>query len=77
MRVLVEGIDRAELNCFTETEEYLLAEVIRFTEDGLEDIPENAREAMIRCLEEKYEQFCTYNSNDGKEAAKRSRRSMN
>lgn len=70
MRVLVEGIERAELNCFTETEEYLLAEVIRFTEDGLEDIPENAREAMIRCLEEKYEQFCTYNSKNGKEAAK-------
>ena len=70
VRVLVEGIERAELNCFTETEEYLLAEVIRFTEDGLEDIPENAREAMIRCLEEKYEQFCTYNSKNGKEAAK-------
>lgn len=70
VRVLVEGIERAELNCFTETEEYLLAEVIRFTEDGLEDIPENAREAMIRCLEEKYEQFCTYNSKNGKEVAK-------
>lgn len=70
VRVLVEGIERAELNCFTETEEYLLAEVIRFTEDGLEDIPENAREAMIRFLEEKYEQFCTYNSKNGKEAAK-------
>lgn len=70
VRVLVEGIERAELNCFTETEEYLLAEVIRFTEDVLEDIPENAREAMIRCLEEKYEQFCTYNSKNGKEAAK-------
>lgn len=70
VRVLVEGIERAELNCFMETEEYLLAEVIRFTEDGLEDIPENAREAMIRCLEEKYEQFCTYNSKNGKEAAK-------
>lgn len=70
VRVLVEGIERAELNCFTETEEYLLAEVIRFTEDGLEDIPENAREAMIRCLEEKYEQFCTYNSKNSKEAAK-------
>ena len=70
VRVLVEGIERAELNCFTETEEYLLAEVIRFTEDGLEDIPENAREAMIGCLEEKYEQFCTYNSKNGKEAAK-------
>lgn len=70
VRVLVEGIERAELNCFTETEEYLLAEVIRFTEDGLEDIPENAREAMIRCLEEKYEQFCTYNSKNGKEATK-------
>lgn len=70
VRVLVEGIERAELNCFTETEEYLLAEVIRFTEDGLEDIPENVREAMIRCLEEKYEQFCTYNSKNGKEAAK-------
>ncbi len=70
VRVLVEGIERAELNCFTETEEYLLAEVIRFTEDSLEDIPENAREAMIRCLEEKYEQFCTYNSKNGKEAAK-------
>lgn len=70
VRVLVEGIERAELNCFTETEEYLLAEVIRFTEDGLEDISENVREAMIRCLEEKYEQFCTYNSKNGKEAAK-------
>ena len=28
VRVLVEGIERAELNCFTETEEYLLAESV-------------------------------------------------
>ena len=70
VRVLVEGIERAELNCFTENEEYFLAEVIRFTEDGLEDIPENAREAMIRCLEEKYEEFCSYHAKNGKEAVK-------
>ena len=25
VRVLVEGIERAELNCFTETEEYLFS----------------------------------------------------
>ena len=39
VRVLVEGIERAELNCFTERRKLSLAEVIRFTEDGLEDIP--------------------------------------
>lgn len=77
VRVLVEGIERAELNCFTETEEYLLAEVIRFTEDGLEDIPENAREAMIRCLEENMNSFALTIPRMAKRRQNRSRRSMN
>ncbi len=70
VRVLVEGIERAELSSFLETEDYLYAEVMRFTEDGMEDIPENALEAMLRCVRDTYEKFCMLTAKNGKEAAK-------
>lgn len=70
VRVLVEGIERAELSSFLEAEDYLYAEVMRFTEDGMEDIPENAVEAMLRCIKDTYEKFCVLSAKNGKEAAK-------
>lgn len=70
VRVLVEGIERAELSSFLETEDYLYAEVMRFTEDSMEDIPENAVEAMLRCVRDTYEKFCALTAKNGKEAAR-------
>lgn len=70
VRVLVEGVERAELSSFLETEDYLFAEVMRFTEDGMEDIPENAVEAMLRCVRDTYEKFCVLSAKNGKEAAR-------
>lgn len=70
VRVLVEGTERAELSSFLENENYFLAEVMRFTEDGAEDIAANAMEAMLRCVRDTYEQFCALTVKEGKEAAR-------
>lgn len=70
VRVLVEGVERAELSSFLETEEYLFAEVMRFTEDGAEDMPPNAMEAMVRCVQDTFEQFSQLNGKSGKEIAR-------
>jgi len=70
VRVLVEGIERAEVSSFLEAEEYLLTEIIRFPEDGMEDIPENTKEAMLRCIKEKYSKYAMISSKNGKEAEK-------
>lgn len=70
VRVLVEGVERAELSSFLETENHLFAEVMRFTENGMEDIPENAVEAMLRCVKDTYEKFCVLSVKNGKDAAK-------
>ena len=49
MRVLVEGLERAELCNLEDSGEYLTAEVVRFEED-VEDLPDSCKEAMFRTL---------------------------
>ena len=70
LRVLVEGIERAELSYLETDGEYLKAEVIRFDTEEMEEIPENSREAMIRNLKEIFGQYALENPKIGKELIK-------
>ena len=60
MRILVEGLERAELVRLTNQEEYLEAEV-EIPESSRETLPENAREAMLRSLKEIFLAYCQEN----------------
>lgn len=67
VRVLVEGSERAELSSFVETEQYLLAEIIRFDEEVDEGLMEEAKAAMVRSIQETYSKYQTVNPRAGKE----------
>ena len=68
VRVLTEGIERAELSHFEQEEEYLEAEVIRFgQEEEEENLPPECREAMLRNLEETFHLYCKESGKIGKE----------
>lgn len=54
VRVLVEGLERAELSAMIEREEFLFVEVVRFDGAGEEEILPEAREAMARSLRETF-----------------------
>lgn len=70
IRVLVEGDERAELSSFVETEEFLLAEIIRFDEAVDEELMEDAKAAMVRSIQETYTKYQTVNPRAGKELLK-------
>lgn len=67
VRVLVEGNERAELSSLADTEQYLLAEIMRFEEEVEEGLVEEAKAAMIRSLQETYAKYQTVNPRAGKE----------
>lgn len=69
VRVLAEGIERAELSHFEQEEEYMEAEVIRFSreEEEAENLPPECREAMLRNLEETFHLYCRESGKIGKE----------
>lgn len=67
VRILVEGRERAELSSFAETENYLLAEIIRFDEEVDEGLVEEAKAAMVRSIQETYGKYQTVNPRAGKE----------
>lgn len=66
VRILVEGIERAELSAFAQTDPYLLAEVAPYVlpEEGLS---EEAKAAMVRSVQETYSRYQTVNPRAGKE----------
>ena len=66
VRILVEGIERAELSVFAQTDPYLLAEVAPcvLPEEGLS---EEAKAAMVRSVQETYSRYQTVNPRAGKE----------
>lgn len=67
VRVLVEGLERAELSRLTDTGEYLIAEVIRFDGEGEEEISDEAKEAMLRSLKELMSSYGNLNPKLGRE----------
>lgn len=66
VRILVEGRERAELSAFLENPDYLHAEVIRF-EEMEDDLPEEAKTAMVRSIQETFGRYITVNPRMGKE----------
>ena len=65
VRILVEGRERAELSAFLENPDYLHAEVIRF-EEIEDDLPEEAKTAMVRSIQETFGRYITVNPRMGK-----------
>lgn len=69
VRILVEGKERAELSAFLENPDYLLAEIIRFDEEVDDGLPEEAKEAMLRSIQETFGKYVVVKSQNGKRAA--------
>ena len=67
VRILVEGNERAELSAFLENPDYLLAEIIRFDEEVDDGLPEEAKEAMLRSIQETFGKYVVVNPKMGKE----------
>ena len=67
VRILVEGKERAELSAFLENPDYLLAEIIRFHEEVDDGLPEEAKEAMLRSIQETFGKYVVVNPKMGKE----------
>ena len=67
VRILVEGKERAELAAFLENPDYLLAEIIRFDEEVDDGLPEEAKEAMLRSIQETFGKYVVVNPKMGKE----------
>lgn len=67
VRILVEGKERAELSAFLENPDYLLAEIIRFDEEVDDGLPEEAKEAMLRSIQEPFGKYVVVNPKMGKE----------
>ena len=66
VRVLVEGLDKAELLCYDAEEPYLMGEISLLGEEE-EDTEPLAREAMLRILKDKLEEYGTVNQRVAKE----------
>lgn len=67
VRILVEGKERAELSAFLENPDYLLAEIIRFDEEVDDGLPDEAKEAMLRSIQETFGKYVVVNPKMGKE----------
>ena len=67
VRILVEGKERAELSAFLENPDYLLAEIIRFDEEVDDGLPEEAKEAMLRSIQQTFGKYVVVNPKMGKE----------
>ena len=67
VRILVEGKERAELSAFLENPDYLLAEIIRFDEEVDDGLPEEAKAAMLRSIQETFGKYVVVNPKMGKE----------
>ena len=65
IRVLVEGIDRAELAFVKENENYLETAVVK-TEEEREEFPAGVEEAMVRAMQEALVEYCTANVKVGR-----------
>ncbi len=69
IRILVEGLERAELTAFEETEPYLFAEIVRF-EEVENELTDRQREGMVRGVQETFSKYMTINPKLGKELSR-------
>lgn len=68
LRVLVEGIEPAELTGLDESLPYLEAETTGFEVED-QDLPENLKEAMLRSIRDIFKEYCQENHKLSKELA--------
>lgn len=71
LRILAEGLERAQLSAFLDDGEAgnLEAEITTFTED--KPFPENESEARVRNLKESFKRYCEENPNISQELSER------
>lgn len=67
LRILAEGLERAELSHSWQAGECLEAEVIGFEEETEEELDSGRREAMTRSILETFRQYCQESGKVGKE----------
>lgn len=67
VRILVEGLERAELTSLLDGTKHLVAEVIRFDGEVDDGLKEEAKTAMVRSIQENYVKYQTVNPRVGKE----------
>ena len=67
VRILVEGKERAELSAFLENPDYFIAEIVRFDKETDEELPEEAKQAMVRSIQETFGKYAMVNPRTGKE----------
>ena len=65
LRVLAEGIQRAELVDISDNPEYLDADILTFVEEDI--IYQNTKEALLRSMKETFERYCSVNGKVSKE----------
>ena len=67
VRILVEGVDRAELFAFSDKEEYLEAEILPIQQEEEDDLPENAKIAMVQGIQDNFAKYAKINGRLSKE----------
>ena len=65
LRVLAEGIQRAELVDISDNPEYLDADILTFVEEDTMD--QTTKEALLRSMKETFERYCSVNGKVSKE----------
>ena len=65
LRVLAEGIQRAEMVDISDNPEYLDADILTFVEEDTMD--QNTKEALLRSMKETFERYCSVNGKVSKE----------
>ena len=66
VRILVDGIDRANLFGFSDREEFLEAEIATIESDA-EELPSDMKEAMLAGIKESFEKYAKITAKTGKE----------
>lgn len=70
IRVMVEGLERAELTDMSDDEGYLRAEIATYPAEEYPQVGEAAAIAMTRALKDIFSRYCTENPKVGKELAR-------
>lgn len=66
MRVLIEGIGRAEIYEYTQTADYMQARVIVYDQEDDEQLPEQAKSAMLLSVQETFANMQEYMAKSGR-----------
>ena len=67
MRVLIEGIERAETYEYTQTADYMQARVIVYDQEDDEQLPEQAKSAMLLSVQETFAKYARVHGKIGQD----------